>query len=88
MASSPCRLPVLGRQPHRRRDEAKLDPRPASLPALADGQGDPPGGGHPRPLDAGPPGGIETVVQEVKRREPRVRVLVLTMHSEANFAMR
>ena len=32
-------------------------------------------------------GGIETV-QEVKRREPRVRVLVLTMHSEADFAMR
>ena len=32
-------------------------------------------------------GGIETV-QEVKRREPRVRVLVLTMQSEANFAMR
>jgi two-component system, NarL family, invasion response regulator UvrY len=32
-------------------------------------------------------GGIETV-QEVKRREPRVRVLVLTMHSEADFAIR
>jgi len=32
-------------------------------------------------------GGIETV-QEVKRREPRTRVLVLTMHSEADFAMR
>lgn len=32
-------------------------------------------------------GGIETV-QEVKRREPHVRVLVLTMQSEADFAMR
>jgi two-component system, NarL family, invasion response regulator UvrY len=32
-------------------------------------------------------GGIETV-QELKRREPRIRVLVLTMHSEDNFAVR
>ena len=32
-------------------------------------------------------GGIETV-QEVKRREPRARVLVLTMHSEDHLAMR
>jgi DNA-binding NarL/FixJ family response regulator len=32
-------------------------------------------------------GGIETV-QELKRREPRIRVLVLTMHAEDNFAVR
>lgn len=32
-------------------------------------------------------GGIETV-QELKRRVPRIRVLVLTMHSEDNFAVR
>jgi two-component system invasion response regulator UvrY len=40
-------------------------------------------------LDVSMPGrgGIETV-QELKRREPRIRVLVLTMHSEDNFAVR
>jgi DNA-binding NarL/FixJ family response regulator len=32
-------------------------------------------------------GGLETV-QELKRREPRIRVLVLTMHAEDNFAVR
>src|ERR1700730_797413 len=32
-------------------------------------------------------GGIETV-QELKRRAPKVRILVLTMHAEDNFAVR
>ena len=40
-------------------------------------------------LDVSMPGrgGIETV-QELKRRAPKVRILVLTMHAEDNFAVR
>jgi two-component system invasion response regulator UvrY len=40
-------------------------------------------------LDVSMPGrgGIETV-QELKRRDPRIRILVLTMHPEDHFAVR